>query len=67
MNASLLQEGLIDELSILVAPVVDGGDGAALFRRGNILPVHPPMAFTLKDIKQLEGDGLWLRYLKQEG
>ena len=25
MNASLLQNGLIDELSVLVAPVVDGG------------------------------------------
>ena len=67
MNASLLQEGLIDELSILVAPVVDGGDGAALFRRGDILPERPPKAFALKDIKQLEGNGLWLRYLKQEG
>lgn len=28
MNASLLQNGLIDELSVLMAPVVDGGDGA---------------------------------------
>ena len=67
MNASLLQDGLIDELSILMAPVADGGDGAALFRRGGILPEQSPAAFTLKDVKRLEGDGLWLRYLKQEG
>lgn len=66
MNASLLQDGLIDELSILVAPVVDGGDGAALFRRGGILPACLPMAFALKDAARLEGNGLWLRYLKQE-
>lgn len=67
MNASLLQAGLIDELSVLVAPVVDGGDGAPLFRRGGILPDAAPAAFNLRDVKRLEGDGLWLRYLKQEG
>ena len=67
INASLLQDGLIDEMSILVAPVADGGDGAPLFRRGGILPACPPMAFALKDAARLEGDGLWLRYLKQEG
>ena len=67
MNASLLQNGLIDELSLLMAPVVDGGEGTALFRRGDILPDRPPAAFILKDVKRLEGNGLWLRYLKQEG
>lgn len=69
MNASLLQAGLIDELSVLVlvAPVVDGGAGAPLFRQGGILPATAPAAFNLKDVKRLEGDGLWLRYLKQEG
>ncbi len=67
MSASLLQSGLIDELSILVAPMVDGGDGASLFRRGGILPVAAPAAFKLKNVKRLEGDGLWLRYLRQEG
>lgn len=67
MSASLLQSGLIDELSVLVAPVVDGGDGASLFRRGGILPVAAPAAFKLKNVKRLEGDGLWLRYLRQEG
>lgn len=66
MNASLLQAGLINELSILVAPVVDGGDGASLFRRGGILPEQAPAAFALKDAVRLEGNGLWLRYLKQE-
>lgn len=63
MNASLLQNGLIDELSVLVVPVVDG---ASLFRRGGILPAAAPAAFNLKDVKRLEGDGLWLRYLRQE-
>ena len=66
MNASLLREGLIDELSVLVAPVVDGGNGAALFRSGGILPDQAPAAFTLKEVKRLEGNGLWLNYLKQE-
>ena len=67
MNASLLQSGLIDELSVLAAPVVDGGAGAPLFRRGGILPAAAPAAFKLKDVKRLEEDGLWLRYLRQEG
>lgn len=64
MNASLLQNGLIDELSVLVAPVVDGGDGAPPFRRGGILPSAVSVAFKRKDVKRLEVDGLWLRYLR---
>lgn len=49
MNASLLHSGLIDELSVLMAPVVDIGAGAPLFRRGE----QAPAAFALKDAVRL--------------
>ena len=63
-NWSFLQEGLIDELSWVVAPVADGSTTAvSIFERGSFLPPHAPVPFRLKEVKTLEGDTLWLRYL----
>lgn len=65
MNWSLAQEGLIDELSILLAPTADGDRSAAsLFERAAFLPERFPITFHLKDVERLEDDGLWLRYAK---
>lgn len=61
-NDFFLREGLIDELSLVLAPVSDGGDGPALFRRPACLPARKPVSFSLKGIERLAGDGLWLRY-----
>ena len=63
-NWSFLQEGLIDELSWVVAPVADGSTTAvSIFERGSFLPPHAPVPFRLKEVKTLEDDTLWLRYL----
>lgn len=62
MNASLLQEGLIDELSLVVSPLVDGGKAASIFDRAAFLPEQGATAFTLQSVERLEGNGLWLRY-----
>ena len=63
VNWSFLQEGVIDELSLVIAPVADGGtDAVSIFERADFLPPHPPAAFALKGVKVLEGDTLWLRY-----
>lgn len=65
MNWSFAREGLIDELSIVLAPTADGVPSAAsLFERDAFLPPCPPAAFRLKAVERLEEDGLWLRYAK---
>ena len=62
-NWSLLREGLVDELSLVIAPVADGNTTAAsIFAQAPFLPPHGPVPFALKEAKPLEGGALWLRY-----
>lgn len=62
-NWSLLREGLVDELSLVIAPVADGSTTAAsIFAQAPFLPPHGPVPFALKEAKPLEGGALWLRY-----
>ena len=58
----ILQEGLIDEFSLVIAPVADGGSAASSFERAPFLPLHGPVAFRLKDVKMMDSEVLWLRY-----
>ncbi len=63
MNWSFLQEGLIDELSLVIVPLADGNrTSASIFEKADFLPERTPIPFTLKEVKQLPDDGLWLRY-----
>lgn len=63
MNWSFLQEGLIDELSLVIAPVADGSTTAvSCFEKANFMPSHAPVAFRLKEAKSMDGNALWLRY-----
>ncbi|WP_221404984.1 dihydrofolate reductase family protein [Apibacter adventoris] len=63
INGSFLNEGLIDELSLVVAPVTDGSpDTVTLFGRAGCLPEKPPVEFSLLAVEQLAGDCVWLRY-----
>ena len=61
INGSFLSAGLIDEVSLLVAPVADGTVGtASLFDvRGG---PGPKRALRLISVKKLKGDIVWLRY-----
>ncbi|MBS6723644.1 MAG: RibD family protein [Clostridiales bacterium] len=62
-NWSFLQEDLIDELSLVIAPVADGSTQAvSIFEWADFLDKNVPKAFLLKDAKALEGNVLWLRY-----
>ena len=65
VNGSFLKANLIDELSLVLAPVADGrmgiptvfdADGPGTKRKGT--------RFRLKSVKRLERDFLWLRYAK---
>lgn len=66
MDWSFAQEGLIDELSIVLAPVADGDRaGASLFERAGFYEKEHPTAFSLLSAEQRDGGVLWLRYRKK--
>lgn len=63
INWSFLQEGLIDELSLVIAPVADGeSETVTLFEKSSYLPSHSPIEFSLKSVEKLDGDGIWMQY-----
>ncbi|GFE82090.1 2-hydroxy-3-oxopropionate reductase [Steroidobacter agaridevorans] len=61
VNGSLLQAGLIDEVSLLIAPVTDGRIGtAALF---DIEAENAtPGSLVLEDLERFDDGFVWLRY-----
>ena len=69
-NGALLRAGLIDALSLVVCPVVDGGRGApSVFDSGEAdadTPA-PVTGMTLESCETLEGGFVWLRYALENG
>ena len=61
INGSMLREGLVDEVSVLVAPVVDGRIGTpAVF---DVDGEHvAPFRLALESVERRADDVLWLRY-----
>lgn len=53
--------GMIDELSIVLAPAADGERKVTVFERTD-KSVNPAIGFSLKDAQKLDGDAVWLRY-----
>jgi 2,5-diamino-6-(ribosylamino)-4(3H)-pyrimidinone 5'-phosphate reductase len=61
INGGMLRAGLIDEVSVLVAPVVDGRIGTpALFDVDG--QGFGPRRLALEEVERRAGDVLWLRY-----
>jgi 2,5-diamino-6-(ribosylamino)-4(3H)-pyrimidinone 5'-phosphate reductase len=61
INGGMLRAGLIDEVSVLVAPVVDGRMGTpALFDEDS--KGVAPCLLMLEQVERRAGDLLWLRY-----
>ena len=61
---SFLQAGLVDEISLVVPPVIDGGVRLpSAFDDSPLANEHAPVALHLTDVQRLEGDALWLRYV----
>lgn len=56
INGALLDAGVIDELSVVVAPIVDGGSGATVFSN------CASAGLQLIESRQLGGGAMWLRY-----
>ena len=64
INASMLRDGLVDEVSVLVAPLVDGRTGTpALF---DVDQAHvAPQRLELESVEKRADGVLWLRYRVQ--
>jgi riboflavin biosynthesis pyrimidine reductase len=61
INGGMLRAGLIDEVSLLVAPVADGRVGTpALF--GVVGDEVTPRRLVLDTVERRADDVLWLRY-----
>lgn len=64
INWTFLQQGIIDELSLLIAPAADGSSTAVtVFEESDFQPPSVPAEFQLKAVEQLKGDGIRLVYL----
>jgi len=63
VNGSLLNEGLIDEISLLIIPMADGTAGApTTFELGKYVRKKSAITFRLHVVKRIEHDVLWIRY-----
>lgn len=63
INWTFLQQGVVDELSLLLAPVADGNpDSVTVFEKSPLLPPGSPATFRLKNIERLKDDGVRLVY-----
>ena len=62
INGAFLEAGLIDELSLLIAPGIDGRHDVAAVFDGIRPEGHKAVQLELKSVEQREGGVLWLRY-----
>lgn len=53
--------GMIDELSLVLAPAADGERQVTVFERTD-KSLNPAIGFSLTEVKRLDGDAVWLRY-----
>jgi riboflavin biosynthesis pyrimidine reductase len=63
VNGSFLKAGLIDEFSLVLAPVADGTIGApTVFEAERGYENRTATHFTLKSVERIYDDFLWIRY-----
>lgn len=60
INGSFLREGLLDEISMQIAPGIDGREGMASSFDGGAMHI-PPSLLSLKSVERM-GETVWLRY-----
>jgi riboflavin biosynthesis pyrimidine reductase len=63
-NGALLRAGLVDEISLVISPTIDGSTGApTVFNSGDVdLGPAPIESMTLASHEVLDGGAVWLRY-----
>jgi 2,5-diamino-6-(ribosylamino)-4(3H)-pyrimidinone 5'-phosphate reductase len=62
INGGFLQAGLVDEVSLLMVPGIDGRHEIAAVFDGVAAVHHTAVSLKLKSVEQREGDTLWIRY-----
>lgn len=63
INGGFLHAGLIDEVSLLLAPGIDGREGQTALFDGIMDKERQPVALALRSVERMDNDVLWLRYL----
>jgi riboflavin biosynthesis pyrimidine reductase len=63
INGSLLNVGLIDELSLLLLPLADGTPNTPTTFEVKDVKRNFATELKLKDVQQLENDVLWVKYV----
>lgn len=63
LNWTFIQQGLCDELSVVIAPVADGSaETPTLFEMRGSLGSDAPVGFSLKNVETSEDGSVWLQY-----
>ncbi len=63
INGAFLAAGLLDEISVMIGPGIDGRKGMASVFDGIDDPSRPATLLSLQSVERMEGtDTLWLRY-----
>ena len=62
MNFELMRLGLVDELTVYVAPMIFGGASAPTLADGIGVPRDAALAMKLTDVEKWEDGGVFLRY-----
>jgi len=63
INGSMLNDGLIDEISLLIVPIADGTPKSpTTFEVSEYLQKKSATQLQLAEVKQLEMDVLWVKY-----
>lgn len=67
LNGYLMNEGLIDEISLIVMPFVDGvANSKTVFDTNPDIKKYSSAGFVLKGVEKLENNGLWLQYIAKK-
>lgn len=63
INWTFIQQGVADDVSLLIAPAADGtADTAAVFQESSFLPESVPVEFRLKSVERAGKDSVHLLY-----
>lgn len=62
INGSFLNEGLLDEVSMVIGPAIDGREGFCAAFDGIEAGHEHPFKLHLKSVRQMDDDCVWLRY-----
>lgn len=62
VNGAFLAAGLLDEVSVMVGPGIDGRRGMTAIFDGIADPQAEPVLLDFRDVKRVGNDTVWLRY-----